>query len=113
LDLFTGLVFLGTPHPIYRKDTPTDQLDSIVNASKMRSKEMLAAIREEVAFVWNVSLKFEEVTFEYQVISAYETKVTKIPIGFFRSKREIVGIPWHTDYQSENIANIMYYYTDC
>lgn len=78
----------------------------------MRSKEMLAAIREEVAFAWNASLRFEELNFEYKVVSAYETKMTKIPTGFFRSKREIVGIPPHGHYRLEKLANIIYY-TDC
>ena len=58
---------------------------------KRTSKEGLSTIREEVAFSWNISSKFDDLKFSYPVISAYERKPTKVSLGFFRTKTEVVS----------------------
>ena len=71
---------------------PPEHLDLLLCAvMKQLSKDMLSTIREEVAFAWNVSTKFEEIAFDYPVISAYEGRASKVALGFFRSKTKIVS----------------------
>lgn len=86
-----GLIFLGTPHPLYGKQGHVEKLDSLLSASLSVSRVALAKIREEVGLMWNMSSKFEHVQFNYRVISAYELLPTTFKTGLLRSKREIVS----------------------
>jgi hypothetical protein len=45
----------------------------------------------EAAIIANASLTFEEAGIEVPVLSAYETKATKINEGMFRSRKLVVS----------------------
>ena len=53
---------------------------------------MLAKIRDEVGFMWNMSSNFEQISVDYPVISAYELLPSSYKIGFMRSRKDIVSV---------------------
>ena len=90
LGLCSGTVFLGTPHPSFRRQEEWLRLSFILRASSKYSKGLLAQAEIEGPVVANLSLKFQQAGLEHAIVSVYETRSTKIPDGFFRSRRELV-----------------------
>jgi hypothetical protein len=86
-----GLVFLGTPHPSYRKPRSSQKLDTVTLAMGFLSKKMREKIAAEAAIVSNISQKFLESTFPHGVITGYELQPTKVQTGMLRSRKEIVS----------------------
>jgi hypothetical protein len=55
------------------------------------SKSLLDQAESEAAIIANVSFKFEEVGIEVPVLTAYETKQTKISTGILGSRKMVVN----------------------
>lgn len=92
LDLYSGTVFLGTPHPSRGQKEEWLKLSLILWASSKFSKALLAQAEIEAAVVANLSEKFQQANMNEPIVSVYETQRTKIPEGLFKSKKEIVSI---------------------
>ncbi|EXJ94081.1 hypothetical protein A1O1_02474 [Capronia coronata CBS 617.96] len=53
-------------------------------------RSMLAKVREEVGFMWNMSSNFEQISVDYPVISAYERWPTSYKVGFMRNRKDVL-----------------------
>jgi hypothetical protein len=92
INLLSGVVFLGTPHPTYKNEKRWPYLGLILRSKSKFPKVVLAQAELEAAIVANVSQKFEEIGLEIPIISVYEQRKTKIGEGLFRSTTELVSL---------------------
>jgi hypothetical protein len=90
-DVLNGLVFLGTPHPSYRKSKSSKKLDTVMLARGCFPRKNREKIAEEAAIISNISQKFQDSTFPHVVITGYELQPTKVQTGLLRSRKEVVG----------------------
>jgi hypothetical protein len=86
----SGIVFLGTPHPSFRRRKEWARLNLILQCSINTSKIILAQGELEANQVAHLSLEFEEVPIEAPIISAYENKATKVSGKWLMYKKQIV-----------------------
>ena len=91
LNVHSGIVFLGTPHPTYAHRLHWPKLNLILRSTTKLLKKTLVQAELEDAIVANVSLKFEEAGIEVPVLSGFETKPTRIPDGIFTSHKSVVN----------------------
>ena len=91
LDVHSGIIFLGTPHPTYAHPLHWSKLNLILRSTTRLSKTSLAQAELEAAIIANISLRFEEAGIEVPVLSGFESKVTKIPDGLFTSHKLVVN----------------------
>jgi hypothetical protein len=91
LDVHSGIVFLGTPHPTYENRTNWPVLSHILRATVKLPKASLEQAETEAAIIANVSFKFEEAGIEVPILTAYETKPTKINSGMLSPRKMVVS----------------------
>jgi hypothetical protein len=85
-----GLVFFGTPHPSFRHRDKWINLGYILKLKTKIKREVLAQAEQGWPTVASVSKAFEECGLETSVITVYETKISKLSSGVFKSRKEIV-----------------------
>jgi hypothetical protein len=86
------VVFLGTPHPTYRRQNQwSQQLSLILQSSLKLSKRSLVQAELEAAAVANISLKFEEAGIDVPILSAFELRESKVAIGLFQTRKVLVS----------------------
>ena len=91
LDVHSGIVFLGTPHPTYAHRFQWPKLSFLLRSTAKLSKKSFIQAELDSDIIANVSIKFEEAGIEVPVLSGFETKVTKIPDGIFSSLKSVVN----------------------
>ena len=86
------IIFLGTPHPRISHQEQWFRLGLILRAHPQISKLMRAQAEWESKLIADLCMEFEDTRLaDTPVISIFESKVTKINEGFFRSRKELVG----------------------
>jgi hypothetical protein len=87
----SGLVFLGSPHPTYKLKALWPRLNLLLRLTSGFSNLALAQAEHEAGIAANISLKFYELGLQVPVLSAYETKKTKVSGGWFKSRKQVVS----------------------
>ena len=92
LNVYSGLVFLGTPHPTFSHRKEWSLLSPNLKFSLNVSKALLAQAEVENAVAANTSKKFQEIGIDLPVLSAYEGKKTKVRGGWINLRRTLVSL---------------------
>ena len=92
IDSERGIIFLGTPHLTFGRQTSWPRMSIILRHCTKIAKAAALQAESEIATIANVSRKFEEADIAVPIISAYETKEVKISGSIFKSHRELVSI---------------------
>ncbi|KAI0147060.1 hypothetical protein GGR57DRAFT_264768 [Xylariaceae sp. FL1272] len=88
--IFSGIVFLGTPHPRAERASDLVKLNYLLRASTDLSKKEIERNGGLVGLVATVSEVFSNTSTRVPVLSTYEKKPTKIGRALMPRKREII-----------------------
>lgn len=92
LNVSSGLVFFGTPHPNFNHKEQWFRLGLMLRSHPRISKLMRSQAELEANILAYVTQEFDQIDIDTPVISVFETKATKINEGFLkRPRREIVS----------------------
>ena len=91
LNLVSGLVFLGTPHPTWSRRQDWSLLSPNLKFSLNVSSTLLAQAEMEANAAASISQKFQECGIEAPVISAFEQRKTKVRGGWAPFRKKLVS----------------------
>ena len=86
----SGIVFLGTPHPLYIDCSKWARLNLILKSNASISQSFLAEAERDVARMANVSSDFDKLRLDVPIISVYEKKESRIRVNYWRSIKVVV-----------------------
>lgn len=89
LQLNSGIVFLGTPHPTYDHHDRWARLLSVLRAEARLSRRTLTKAEPELQIMAGISQTFRESGVDVPVLCVYETLPTR-PMGGFLSASQLV-----------------------
>ena len=86
----SGIVFLGTPHPLYIDCSQWARLNLILKLNACVSQSFLAEAERDVARMANVSSGFDKLRLKVPIMSVYEEKESRIRLNYWRSIKVVV-----------------------
>ena len=90
IEAVLGIIFLACPHST-RTDEATSRLYSLLQYLDTTDSIRLKISHDDLVSLANASRQFEEIGVQVPILSAFETKETKLKAPFWKPGREIVS----------------------
>ena len=94
IGILSGIVLLGSPHPMSERPQDLDKLNLLLRSSTKLSKKVIERNIQLLPAIASVSQKFNDSGTKVPILSAFEAKSTKVGRNLFSPKREIVSLHW-------------------